>query len=429
MNPAAHPAPRAPLGSAWMLGMLLLPAAGSVWGAPGISGKWDAAVEVESLHVPFPFEISVHGDAATGWFFNGKERVISSSGSFENGHLRLEFPTYARRLEATLAPDGTLSGAYLPTTPKATASPYAFQARPAQPPPADPHPPRISGQWLIPTDRGKQGEKAWRFLVRQSGARVSAVMLRVDGDGGQLTGTWQGGRLLLSHFDGARPSVLEVSPAEDGTLKVLVHDRHGKDKDLSLTAYRADTAQARGLPSAADPAQHTRMKDPNEPFRFSFPDLQGHLVSNTDSRFQGKVLVLDIGGSWCPNCHDEAPFLEELYRKYHRQGLEIVTLSFEEAEQLVNPTRLRAFIEHYHIHYTVLVAGTTDELHDKVPQAQGLDAYPTTFFIGRDGRVRAVHAGFAAATTGEFNRRLRQDFTQTIEQLLAEKVPQRHPPS
>jgi hypothetical protein len=60
-------------------------------------------------------------------------------------------------------------------------------------------------------------------------------------------------------------------------------------------------------------------------------------------------------------------------------------------------------------------------LHAKLPQAVGLDAYPTTFFVGRDGRVRAVHAGFAAPATGAFNADLKNDFTARIEKLLAER--------
>jgi thiol-disulfide isomerase/thioredoxin len=87
------------------------------------------------------------------------------------------------------------------------------------------------------------------------------------------------------------------------------------------------------------------MKDQTEPFRFSFPDLNGRVVSNADARFRGKVLVVEITGSWCPNCHDEAPFLAEMYRKYGRQEFEIVSLSFEEADQLKDPTRLRAFVK------------------------------------------------------------------------------------
>lgn len=427
--PARQPA-RARLMS-WALtrGMLFLLggvlAAGSSAGAAerGVSGLWDAAVDVGSMHVPFRFQIATRDGRVSGWFFNGKQRIVSSSGRFDNDHLVLEFATYARRIDATLGPDGTLAGSYAPTTPGSTALPYPFHAEraPAHPPAADLHPPAIAGLWLLPTQSSNPGEKTWRFLVRQSGASVSAVVLRVDGDSGALTGTWHHGKVILSHFDGARPSVLEVTAGSNGTLHVLLRNREGKDREL--TAYRSDSAAARHLPQAADPTLYTRVKDPSEPFRFSFPDLSGHLVSNTDSRFRGKVLIVDIGGSWCPNCHDEAPLLEELYKKYHARGLEVVNLSFEEPEQLANPTRLRAFIEHYGIQYTVLLAGTPDQLQEKIPQAVNLDAFPTTFFIGRDGLVRAVHAGFASPVTGPFYKRLRADFQRRIEHLLAEKAP------
>jgi thiol-disulfide isomerase/thioredoxin len=425
-----EPAKVRPLWRALARGMLLLGVlAGSQAQAaePDLSGRWNASVDVGALHVPFPFQIAIHGSQAEGWFFNGDERVVSSGGTFDQGHLLLEFATYARRIDATLDQDGSLSGGYVPMNPKATLRPYKFHAEraPAPAPAGDAHPPQIAGNWLILAPSTKAGEQAWRFIVHQAGAVVSGAILRVDGDTGELSGIWRGGKLLLSHFDGARPSAFLVTPGNEGTLQVVERDRDGADQ--TLTAYRAETAAAKGLPGAADPEQHTSVRDAAEPFRFSFPDLAGHVVASTDSRFQGKVLIVDIGGSWCPNCHDEAPLLEELYKKYRSRGLEVVTLSFEEAEQLENPTRLRAFIEHYHLDYTVLLAGTTDQLHEKVPQAVNLDAYPTTFFIGRDGRVRAVHAGFAARATGEFNTRLRQDFTRQIEQLLAEKVPQATP--
>src|SRR4029077_12921918 len=97
-----------------------------------------------------------------------------------------------------------------------------------------------------------------------------------------------------------------------------------------------------------------------EAFHFSFPDLTGKLVSNTDARFKGKVVVVEITGSWCPNCHDEAPFLAEMYRKYGAQGLEVVSLSFEEADQLKDPTRLKAFAKRYGMNFPVLVCGDPD---------------------------------------------------------------------
>ena len=58
----------------------------------------------------------------------------------------------------------------------------------------------------------------------------------------------------------------------------------------------------------------------------------------------------------------------------------------------------------------------------RLKQAENLNAWPTTFFLGRDGRVRGVHAGFAAPASGEFNTLLKQDFTNTVERLLSEDV-------
>ena len=164
------------------------------------------------------------------------------------------------------------------------------------------------------------------------------------------------------------------------------------------------------------------MKDPSEPFRFSFPDLEGRIVSNTDEKFQGKVVLVNISGSWCPNCHDEAPFLVSLYRKYRAHGFEIVSLSFEQAAQLENPKRLRAFIGEYGIHYTVLLPGEPKELADKVPQAVNLNSFPTTFILGRDGRVRAVHAGFPSPGSGKFYEEAEREITEHVERLLAEDV-------
>jgi len=408
--------------SALLLGALLsLARAAAPVTASSVSGLWDATVQVGALEVPFKLGIDAGAANATGWFFNGKEHVSSTSGSFNGAHLVLDFASYAKRLDATLTADGALEGVYTPTTPGSTVQPYIFRARRAAADTAatTDRAPDIAGLWIVPTQSGKAGENAWRFIISQSGVQITAAVLRVDGDSGSLTGTWTNGKVRLSHFDGARPSVIDVSPAADGALRLAVRDRSGAD--VTLTAYRPPQAQSKGLPDAADPALHTQVRDPKEPLQFNFPDLNGHSVSNTDPRFRGKVLVVDIAGSWCPNCHDEAPFLESLYRKYHARGLEVVTLSFEEAEQLANPVRLRSFIQQFSLTYTVLLAGTTDELHTKLPQAVGLDAYPTTFFVGRDGRVRAVHAGFAAPATGAFNTDLKKDFTTRIEKLLAER--------
>ncbi|MEO8029048.1 MAG: TlpA disulfide reductase family protein [Bryobacteraceae bacterium] len=372
-------------------------------------GLWDASVTVNDLRIPFRLEIVGDRSAVVGSFFNGEERVSSTSGSFVGGELRLGFAHYATTLSAKLV-DGQLEGKY----DRGSKGSYAFHAKHFVPSTFGvDEVPSIAGYWEIPVHSPK-GESAWRFLVRQSGGEASATILRVDGDTGLLSGKFAGGKFLLSHFSGARPSLLEVTPLKDGTLEIV---QNGKTK---YTAIRAEEARAKGLPEPSDPSRHTSVKDPSEPFRFSFPDLTGKIVSESDAQFRGKVVLINITGSWCPNCHDEAPFLAELFRTYRDQGLEIVALSFEEAEQLADPTRLRAFIARYGIGYTVLLGGEQEDLKTKLPQAVNLNSWPTTFFVGRDGLVRGAHAGFAGPASGEVHQQAKREFVTTIEKLLAE---------
>ncbi|MGA2136102.1 MAG: TlpA disulfide reductase family protein [Bryobacteraceae bacterium] len=382
-------------------------------GAQSLAGRWEATVTLNDVAIPFRMDISGEGSNISGCFFNGDDKVVSTGGRFEDGSLVLDFAQYATQLRATLK-DGRLAGQY-----KSARASYVFQARPfVAPREAESAAPSIAGLWEVAVQSPK-GESAWRLIVRQTGADVSAAILRVDGDTGALTGSYRDGRFVLSHFSGARPALLVLTPSSDGTLAVTLSGF--KDKK-ELIAVRPDVARAKGLPEPTDPEHHTTVKEVSEPLRFSFPDLNGHLVSNTDARFEGKVVLVNITGSWCPNCHDEAPFLAALYRQYRNQGVEIVALSFEEAEQLKNPERLRAFVKQYGIEYTVLIAGEPGELHDKLPQAVNLNCWPTTFILGRDGRVRGVHAGFPGHASGALRAEAEREFTASIDRLLAENL-------
>jgi thiol-disulfide isomerase/thioredoxin len=382
----------------------------SITGLPG--SLWDATVTVDGVEIPFRIEL--HADS--GSFFNGDEKVTSTSGSFENGALVLHFDHYATTLEASLK-DGVLEGSYL----REGKAAYPFHAKPfSVPAKTDGDAPSIAGLWDVAVNSAK-GELAWKLIVRQSGSAVSGAILRVDGDTGTIEGAYRNGKFVLSHFSGARPLLLEITPNNDGSLTIV------QNAKTTLTAVRSDEARAKGLPAPSDPSRYTSVADPTEPFRFHGKDLTGREINQDSPRFQGKVVLVSIMGSWCPNCHDEAPFLAELDRRYRDKGLEIVALSFEEAAQLANPTRLRAFIRQYGIHYTVLLAGEPSEAKDKLPQAVNLNTWPATFFLGRDGLVRGVHAGFASAASGEAHAQLKEEIVRTVEQLLATTLARTRP--
>lgn len=391
------------------------------------AGLWDAAVTLTlpnnggTIEIPFRFEIACAGaDCSTpkGSFFNGDDKVTSTSGTFRDAAFRFSFDEYGTELEATLE-NGALVGRYTRGT---RGAPYPFRAkRFTAIDVTDKEIPAIGGLWNIQVGKSSKGEAAWQLIVRQAGAEVSAAILRIDGDTGTLTGSYRDGRFVLSHFSGARPLRLELTPGPDDTLSVV------QNTDAPLIALRADQALAKGLPQPSDPSRFTSVADPSEPLRFSFPDLDGRIVSNTDPRFAGKVVIVGIGGSWCPNCHDETPFLVELYKKYKDRGLEIVALSFEEEAQLKNPVRLRSFLKRYDVTYTVLLPGEPKELNDKMPQGVNLNSFPTTFFLGRDGRVRSAHAGFPGKAAGKFHTEAKEEITALVERLLAEPRGSDHP--
>jgi thiol-disulfide isomerase/thioredoxin len=388
-----------------------------------ITGLWDAVVVTNDAEVPFRFEISTSGTNAQGFFFEGDRKVGSSSGTFTDGTLKLEYDHLNTILEAKVEGD-QLVGSYRNNRPNAKPQPVRMRRfTPVAVDGADA--PALAGTWemrRVPAEvSAPRDTRTWNVFLRQSGAELSGTILRVDGDTGTLVGQWQNDKLVLSHFAGERPNLFEATLNKDGTLAVTLNGT------AHYLVVRKGEARAKGIPEPPDPSRYTSVKDPTAPFQFAFPDLTGKIVSDADARFRGKVVILSIGGSWCPNCHDEAPFLGEVYRDYRARGLEIVGLMFEnDPDPKVSGARVQSFIKRYGVEYPMLLAGTmqpsptTKTINEALPQIVNFGAYPTTIFLGRDGRVRSVHAGFASPAAGAEHARLKQEVRELVERLLAE---------
>jgi thiol-disulfide isomerase/thioredoxin len=410
--------------------------------SPGaIDGRWDASL-IRSNGDTIPFRLDISGDGANtkGTFYNGFQAFDgTTSGSYKDGSLTLDVDHYLTSIQATLK-NGELVG-QVATQNRASTGGYGFKAvrhvEEAQPKDV----PQIAGNYILPlATPSAKGEKAFHFIVEQRSAEVAASILRVDGDTGAYTGSFKDGKWRLSHFDGSRPGVIEVTPDADGSLSVEQNPgsnpvkaaasskAYGEEAPIDsrytpkLVAYREDVAVAKGLPQPENYETHTTVRDKNEKFAFNFPDVDGKLVSNEDPRFKNKVVLAIVTGTWCPNCHDEAQYLVQLDKKYRDKGLAIVALDFEEPEQQGSLDREKAFVKQYGVQYTYLIAGAPAEMWEKVPQAVNLNTWPATIFIGRDGLVKGIHSGFASPASGQFNQQLKAEFTSKIEALLAEKT-------
>jgi peroxiredoxin len=383
--------------------------------------EWSGFATVNGQQVPIHLRLSTttQDGPVTGGFVNDQQFSPASIGTLSSGHLTLNFDYFAHKLDGSLQ-QGTFSGTYgggrgepVPVElhedapQKKTSANNVYKETSS-----------LRGDWEIAV-KSPKGEDAWILRISPlSHGEIKAIILRIDGDTNALYGAYDEAtaEFSVSHFSAAGPALYTLKPQPDGTLLVTNPLRDGQQ----WTARRPAEARKENLAPPTKATAQTSVADTTRPFSFSAPDLDGKVVSNTDPQFRGKVVIVAIGGSWCPNCHDEAPFLVEIYKRFHSRGLEIVNISFEEEDQLKDPQRLRAFIAKYHIPYTVLVGGTTEQVHDKLPQAKNLDCWPTTFFINRKGLVQEVHAGFAGPETGASYTQLKAETDAEVGKLLAQ---------
>ena len=146
-------------------------------------------------------------------------------------------------------------------------------------------------------------------------------------------------------------------------------------------------------------------------------------MTNEDARFQGKVVLVNITGSWCPNCHDETPFLVSLYNKYHEQGLEIVVAVLRRSRPVEGSRPFARVHQKIRHRLPVLMAGDWEQANAKLPQMANFNAWPTTFFIGRDGLVRGAHAGFPSSGSGEMFTKAKEEFAAHVRKAAGRKRP------
>lgn len=377
----------------------------STLAAGDFGGKWDGAVVTGTTRVPFRMEISE--SPARVCFFEDTEPVCSTSVRIEGASLTA-FWDYLNSQLTLAASGGTLAGAYVNLR---TRRQIQIEARPRQPvAPPSAAPADFAGEWEVHSaTRPGPGNQ---LILRQFGPELKGTILRIDGDDGTLVGRIDGSHFAISHFSGDRPMLLQGTLAADGTIAL----ESGAQK---LIALRPAEARRRDLAPPLDPMTFAHMRNPGELFHFSFKDLNGKTY--TEDSFAGKPYVVSITGSWCPNCRDEAPFLVELYRTYHPKGLEMAAFCFEAADD-PGYGPLRAFVRKFQIPFPTLLAGEYpgDVLKTAVPQIENLAAYPTSIYVGKDGRVRSVHTGFPSAGSGEELENVKEEVRATIERMLAE---------
>ncbi len=377
------------------------------------AGEWRAALDLAGGELRFGVKLERRGSGWGGELCNGAKCQPFSAVTLAGDSVVLEMADYAAAISARLGGD-SLTGAYRNV---GNRGPRVIPFRASR------------GRWTASRGSGRligRWDAIWMgdfgttprvIELRNGDAGLEGTIISNTGDYGHFAGQAKGDSFALAHFDGSYVYLLTGALGGGGgtpdSLRGIFHA--GLRAQTPWTAVRST-----GAPHLKALTENTQA-DTTEPFRFGFPDLDGRLVTDRDPRFKGKVVMVDVFGTWCPTCHDAAPELVKLYRKYRGRGLEIVGLAYEvSGDTAVDRRQVRRYREKFGIPFILLLAGVndTEAAAATLPQLQGFTSFPTTIFLGRDGKVRRIHAGFYGPATGAQHAKMIGEFEGEVERLL-----------
>ena len=387
----------------------------------GIIGLWRGVLASPGGELPFGIDIKKDGTVFTAKIINGEERVETSSVAFLNNQLTINFEWYDAKISAKLDGDNKLVGEWSKTASgenKTSSLPFTatqgYSTRFSQENLSD-NGSTIKGQWEVTFTDG-DGDSIAVAEFQQQGQIVSGTFLTPTGDYRYLSGVANNGKLYLSAFDGAHAFLFNAELKDN-----IIFNGNFWSRDsyhATWTALKSDKT-ADFLPNSWEMNQATTEVS------FAFENTKGQLIQLTDEQFKNKPVLINLFGTWCPNCNDEAPVLAKLYDKYNPQGLEIVGLAFEFTEDPIRDKKqIDVFEKRHAINYPLLLAGGNDksEATKILGFLDEVKSYPTTIFLDRNHKVVKIHTGFSGPGTGDHYTNLIKELEKEINNLLVQTL-------
>src|ERR1044072_186005 len=274
---------------------------------------------------------------------------------------------------------------------------------------------KVSGRWGATfVDNTKPMQAVIEF--KQTGTALTGTVLTPTGDYRYLEGAVHNDTVKLSTFDGShayyfRGTIHNDSSIADGFFY------------SGATNFENWTAQKNATAALPDTLAAVYLKRGEDSLHFRFPDIDSNMVSISDARFRNKVVIIQIMGSWCPNCMDETAFLSKYYEDNKQRGIEMVALAYEYSTDFSRSQKsLRKFQQHFNITYPMLITGVrvgdTLRTEKTLPEITRIKMFPTTLFVCRDGKLKRRHTSFNWRATGIEYEPFKKEVNNTVAELL-----------
>jgi thiol-disulfide isomerase/thioredoxin len=403
--------------------MVLLAVSGCVSNPGFRDGQWRAYLErKDGNNVVFNFEVKDSAGRKILFIRNAGERIQVDSISIVGDSVLIRFPFFESQLRGALTAEGNLEGVWIiHLADSFRAMPFKafygegsrFTGHHTAELSAD-----VDGRWAAVFRSSNGKDTVFRVgEFRQKGTDVTGTFLDAGGDLRYLEGIMDGDTLKLSTWDGSTHAYYFTALRRGDSLV----DGKYYAGPVNYSTWSAVKDSAAHL---TDQFAITKWKK-DAPFGFSFKDLDGHAVSFSDDRFRGKVVLVQIMGSWCPNCLDETRFLSKFYDEYRSKGVEIVSLAYERSTDFARSVKaVRLFQQGFDVKYPMLITGVTvtdpQKAAKTLPQLDEIANFPTTIFVNKKGQIEKVHTGFSGPGTGEHYEEQKKEIYDEVNHLLAE---------
>lgn len=380
-------------------------------------GNWVGYLEMDkndkSVLLPFNFKVGKNEITVT----NADEKIVIKEFSFVNDSLKIKLPVFKDEIKAKIITGDSLTGEYVHYGSKSKYS-FNFYAvsgsmerfKNSKVTPAS----DITGRWETIVQPGDSNQYTIIGEFKQNGNHLTGTFLTPSGDYRYLEGTVSGNKMMLSCLDGAHTLLIKADISNDGNLEngILIGGPTWKEK------WRAIKNDKIELP---EEDKQSAVKDGTEKIDFTFMDLDGKKVSLSDNKYKDKIVIVQIMGSWCPNCMDETKFFSEIFDSYNPKGIEIIGLCFESNNFEESKSRIKRFKEQLGAKGDFLYAGEVgkDNIFKALPFMKEFKGYPTTIYVDRNHNVRKVTTGFSGPGTGMHYEKQKSNIVQYLDKLLA----------
>lgn len=398
-------------------------------------GPWRGVLATQGQEIPFLFEVKTEAGKPVVYLVNkgldGEERLRCEQISSAGDSTTIRLHTFDAALVVRADGPDKLKGVWVkydaatPYRVPMTAMAGAQELFPAGKPTEKPG--DFSGTWRVQFRDDSGASYPATGVFAQTGSALTGTFLTTTGDYRYLNGRVSGQKMRLSTFDGNHGYLFAAQngPPEpiDITKEYAPNTLFG-DFYSGLTGHETWTAVPDPTAKLPDADALTSLKKGETRLNFKFPSIfEGGVVEPTAPKYRGKVVVIQILGSWCPNCMDETNFLAPWYEKNKARGVEVIGLGYERSSDYkAASARLRNMRERFNIGYELAVAGVSDKdsVARSLPQLAQFLAFPTTIFLDKKGVVRKIHTGFSGPGTGKYYEEEVAAFNREVDKLLKE---------